>query len=256
MFKGYAALLDVMGFSSMVASENHSRRIEDYLSALNDNPDLRDKNIEYVVFSDSIVVTTANDTDDSLQMIAKACSSVFGAFLKLEIPVRGAITHGSYIRQKTDSGTFVAGRAIVDAYQFEKIQNWCGIMLCPSIVEKVSDLSDRCRLYKVVRTEREAVQRQIDLAPWSAFIQPCDSIPFHGEPSTLYSGFAIPPTNGQVDPRQVRDSLKSGLKSLERLKSIAPDPKAQMKYTAACNWLSELHSRWHHLVMACDQHGL
>jgi hypothetical protein len=247
MRKGYTAFLDVMGFSAMIAGERYAEGITDYLNALKSNLYVDDTNIEYVVFSDSIVITTANETDDSLQKIARACSSVFGALLTREIPVRGAIAHGSYVREKTNSGTFVAGRAIIDAYNFEKIQDWVGVMLCPSVRQKVKDLEDRCKLIDPVGKSQEGLEKIVAKAPWSAFIQPCDKIPFHTEP-TDYSGFAIVPTDGQIDPTRVRNSLKASVGCLERLKTIAPDPKAQRKYDNTLKWIKPIREKWHQLA--------
>jgi hypothetical protein len=73
------------------------------------------------------VPNTANDTEEALKTILERCSRLFGALLANEIPVRGAIE--PYVSEKTDSGRFVAGRAIIDAYHFEAMQNWVSIML-------------------------------------------------------------------------------------------------------------------------------
>jgi hypothetical protein len=145
MLTGYAAFLDVLGFSSMVATEHHSERIDAYLNCLNRIFDKEDgSKIDYVVFSDSIVITTRNDDEESLLALLSRCSTFFGALIASEIAVRGAIAHGSYLTSKTATGTFVAGRAIIEAYTFEQRQDWVGIMLAPSVNARVPDLTERC----------------------------------------------------------------------------------------------------------------
>ena len=243
MITGYAAFLDVMGFSSLVASERHGDRIANYLECLKHSLDIKDAEIEYIVFSDSIVVTTADDNDSSLQKLIQGCSSAFGSFLNEEIPVRGSIAHGTYIRETTPTGTFAAGRAIVEAYQFEARQNWCGIMLCPSVRQKVPDLSERC-VWTRPGKSLEALELENSRLPWTAYLQPCDGIPFHGSGPEQYRGLAIVPTNGQLDPAQLYESLGQSIKSLIRLISIAPDPKAQEKYRVTQAWLEGIRANW------------
>jgi hypothetical protein len=147
MRTGYAAFLDVLGFSALVAGEGHSERINNYLECLSKALDTDDArpSVEYVVFSDSIIITSLGGTDEALQALLRGCSSAFGVMLKKEIPVRGAIAYGTYSSEKTKNGRFVAGRAIVEAYQFEKKQDWVGIMLAPSVRRKVPNLAERCQ---------------------------------------------------------------------------------------------------------------
>jgi hypothetical protein len=248
---GYAAFLDIMGFSSIVLSERHREGIDNYLRCLRSSLDANTgvQQIEYVVFSDSIVITTADDCDVSLQALLQGCSTLFGALLANEIPVRGAIAHGSYVREKTPSGSFVAGRAIIEAYQFEGKQDWVGIMLAPSVIRKVPNLADRCRVEDphVARLMAELIER----LPWAAFVQPCNEIPFHG--SGNYHGFAVVPTNGALDLAALRDSIYQSVKSLERLEALAPSPETQSKHHRSICWLSDIRGGWHRAAFRREQ---
>ena len=106
MHSGYVAFLDIMGFSSLVSGERHAERINNYLDCLRGILEVKTETpqVEYVVFSDSIVVTTADDADASLQALLERCSSLFGALLRNEIPVRGAISHGTYSAKRPIAG--------------------------------------------------------------------------------------------------------------------------------------------------------
>jgi hypothetical protein len=112
MLTGYAAFLDVLGFSSLVAGDRHAERIGRYLNSLTRILDTESKAaaIEYIVFSDSIVITTKDDSEDSFLALIERCSIVFATLLQNEIAIRGAIAHGTFMTSKTNSGTFVAGR--------------------------------------------------------------------------------------------------------------------------------------------------
>jgi hypothetical protein len=62
--------------------------------------------------------------------------------LENEIALRGAIAYGDYRREKNAGGVFVAGKAIVDAYTFERQQDWVGVMLAPTTVRRFSGLKE------------------------------------------------------------------------------------------------------------------
>jgi hypothetical protein len=85
---GYAAFLDIMGFTSRVLSEG-PEGIDTYLECLRLSLDVNGSAplIEYVVFSDSIVVTTADDTLTSLQALLEHFSIRLGVSRVREISV-------------------------------------------------------------------------------------------------------------------------------------------------------------------------
>jgi hypothetical protein len=245
---GYAALLDVMGFTALVYSEDHAQRIEGYLNLLRQILDKRPL-IEYLVFSDSIIITTTDDTEEAFKAILERCSRLFGALLENGIPVRGAISHGSYVSEKTDSGRFVAGRAVIDAYDFETKQNWVGIMLAPAVVRKNSGLKNLCKLPEPSSlTSLADAERRI--RDWAAYAQYYAGIPFH---DGTYEGFSIVPTNASPTPPIMRDELYKNIERLERLKSLAPSPETQAKYNRTINWLRGVHANWHSVASRYDQ---
>jgi hypothetical protein len=256
---GYAALLDVLGFSSLVSSERRNERINDYLKALQEileNTPL----IEYLVFSDSILITTTNDTQDALQAIIERCSRLFGQLLERNIPVRGAIAYGTYVSEKTSSGKFVAGPAIIEAYQFEEQQDWIGIMLAPSVVDKADYLARYCALPPSAKMStggmhaRRAVHERFgseyrefkDHIPWAAHVQPC-GIPFH---EGTYDGYAIVPTTEDPLPTHLVRRLDQSLLTLRRLRSVAPRPEIQLKYKRTIDWLGEVRREWFGIARA------
>lgn len=179
---------------------------------------------------------------------------MFGALLANKIPVRGAIAHGTYVSEKTDSGRFVAGRAVIDAYQFEEKQDWIGIMVAPSVLGKVECLADYCALSALPDYTKgrrgnpmpwpaEAVSAYHglkDRLAWAAHVQRCP-IPFHG---SVYEGYAIVPTIDKPDPINLAEDLKRSLLMLQRLKSLAPSPEIQSKYDRTITWLSQVRGKW------------
>lgn len=249
MKRGFVALLDVLGFSSLVASDGKGEHLNRYLSSLKEalDVDSSDPKVDYVAFSDSIVLTTQDDSEPALQAILLRCSRALGIMLQHKIALRGAIAYGSFFRSKGPSGVFVAGRAILDAHHYEKLQDWVGIMLAPSTIERVPNLAHDCALPadKLDRGQtHEAIRKQIC---WSAFVQSCPAIPFHASPPSDgngYEGFAIVPTDGVAEAEALRDSVEQSLQALARLHSIAPSPSAQAKYKHSQAWLNQIQQKW------------
>jgi hypothetical protein len=248
MVKGYVAFLDILGFTAIVASETPERidRYLDFLKAIFERDGSRF--VDYVVFSDSIIITTHDDTDASLQELLKRCSALFGGLLVQGIPVRGAISHGSFITSKTQSGTFVAGRAIIEAYQFEEKQNWVGIMLAPSVIAKKRDIRNLSEIGGTFQTATDFQRFVSERKPWAAFVQFCERIPFHGTPldDPDYEGLALVPTRGEALFPGMKDTIDASIQALSRLKAIAPDPQAQAKYQRSILWLLRVAGSWRH----------
>jgi hypothetical protein len=192
-----------------------------------------------LVFSDSIVLTTEKDGKEDFEHLLERCSALLSVMLANGIALRGAIAYGSYVAQKSDYGTFVAGKAIIEAYHFERQQDWVGIMLAPSIRERIPDLASLCRR-KVPKTADEwsDLDQRISCAKF-AHSAP---IPFHG--GGEYEGFAVVPTDGIAGFEVPGDDTSASIKHLGRLKSFAPDPAAQAKYARSMKWLEGVGYSW------------
>jgi len=133
-YTGYVAFLDVLGFRELVGRPDSQDRLTQYIGSVDRaiqaaGPEV----LQYVVFSDSVVINSRAGGLGQLEAILRACSTIFRELLRSRIPVRGAIAHGSFLRSNQPNGTFVAGRPIVQAYDYQERQNWVGIMLAPSV---------------------------------------------------------------------------------------------------------------------------
>lgn len=95
------------------------------------------KEIEHVaVFSDTIIVFTENDSEDSLYTICHFTNTVFKLFLFKRLPLRGAIAHGDVILKPSQS--LFVGEGIVTAHELEQSIDALGIVLSPKIVEPLN----------------------------------------------------------------------------------------------------------------------
>src|SRR5258708_17948472 len=254
MKEGYVAVLDVLGFADLAAGDHTGGRMNRYLESVRETMERQE--IDCVVFSDSIVLNAKGEGPEPLAAVAEACSRLLRALLGDGIALRGAIAFGDFVRQSFGESVFVAGRAVIDAYRFEKAQDWIGVMLAPSAVARVPTLRERCNLRVAAGSERADLKAIEERYPWPAFIQPCDEIPFHvsspSEPS-VFDGFAIVPTSGVLEAAEISASIRAAMAKLGWLRAIAPTPGAQRKYQLTQNWLDQVLKLWGHVAYMKEQ---
>jgi len=229
---GYVAFLDVLGFTDLIARDERLDVVGRYVRAVKAAvPTARVTNgLRMVLFSDSIIISTKGDDPDALPPLLEACSRVFGALLGLEVPVRGAIAYGRFIRSVPGEGAaIVAGRPIIEALQWEREQDWVGISLAPSVLRRISGLEERCAS-RTIGSESDLDDLSNRL-PWVAHLLMYSHIPFHAEsPSEPHTvvGFAVIP----LDPtmRTVEDIVPGCDRLTDhamRMLLLGPDPRCQ-----------------------------
>src|ERR1017187_4451730 len=175
----YIALLDVLGFSALVASDRDGVRLGEYLDALTLAVTGHESSatIEYLAFSDTVILTSPDATDEAFNSLVVACARCMNLLLKKQVAVRGAIARGHVLVKKAGNNTFVAGSAVVDAYRYEQLQDWVGIMLAPSARAALPRLEISC--------EVSAPNSDVDVAdlaarlPLAGCLRICHGIPFH-----------------------------------------------------------------------------
>jgi len=146
------AVLDILGFKSI--TENYD--IEDIHSAYKSSIDITlraaqlfpKNNFIYNIYSDSIIVFPKDNKREDLLALIDICRLfLYGVFctsvrtLPIFLPMRGAISIGEFIYTNDTitkrninilaeyNTNILIGKAIVDAYQWEKKQKWIGISL-------------------------------------------------------------------------------------------------------------------------------
>lgn len=145
---GYLAFLDLLGFSSQLTGGSWKQTVDQYFEAMEEATDLCDASVQYVLFSDSLVMTTDDDTPASFEGLLVACALAVYHLLNLGVPVRGAVSHGPYIRTRTPHGTLIAGPPLVEAYHSQRELDWIGVSLSPSVLSAIPDLPSRCDLQR------------------------------------------------------------------------------------------------------------
>ncbi|GLU56394.1 hypothetical protein Dfri01_58550 [Dyadobacter frigoris] len=163
--KRYIAFLDLLGFSSIIDGNDSSEidlliekligeiqlsiayNPERYITGNLDggfSPDLNKARVNSIVFSDTIIFWSNDDSVDSFKSVVEAVSMFFNnAVIGRSWAVRGAITFGdlSYTSYDIANKKFLInqsglyGKSIIDGYDLEGKQEWIGCMVSESAIE-------------------------------------------------------------------------------------------------------------------------
>lgn len=96
-------------------------------------------NIRYAWFSDTFIFYSMDDSKQSAATV-DCISRWFTYFLIIGgIPVRGAISCGSFYADEENKLFF--GEALIEAYEYGEAQDWIGFILCPSAEERLNKLN-------------------------------------------------------------------------------------------------------------------
>lgn len=241
---GYVALLDVLGFRNLVRSDPGGNQIVQYIGAMESA--LLDASVESVIFSDTIVVTKESKDPESLRVLCEVCAKLMLSLLHVDITVRGSIAFGTYLRSTVANSVFLAGDPIIEAFEYEKKQNWIGVTLTPSALRasRAACVEATCNTQL---DRNEAFPDVANYMKWKAHLQRCATIPYRTEDSTAgrpHDGFAIVP-GGDVDFATMALNLKAVVDRLQWLRISAPSPNEQAKYDATLSWIKPFVRTWH-----------
>jgi hypothetical protein len=131
----YIAFLDVLGFSSLVES-NNKEKLEKYFSILEEafkHLDNDRKNIKKLIISDSIILTTP-DTEENFLHIITAIRFLQAALAPHGIWIRGGFTFGD-VYDDNDKNIIV-GKGYIRAYLLEQQAVYPRVIIDPSILAK------------------------------------------------------------------------------------------------------------------------
>lgn len=147
------AFLDVLGFKDKIENYSASELGKKYSSALyfalekysvpgdfsNEasffpNMEQTDKFCINYVFSDSIILTSFDDTEDSCLKLLVFTYRLMRSMIVQGFTIRGGISFGEMFVDINNS--IFVGTALVKAYELESQQNWVGTLIDDNIIEK------------------------------------------------------------------------------------------------------------------------
>jgi hypothetical protein len=93
---GFVALFDVLGFSDRVLRGGLDG-IDAYIRVV-ENTIANPGQVRTILFSDTVVLYTMNDGSSAFDSIISTSSAIFHNLIMARVPVRGAISHGRFVR--------------------------------------------------------------------------------------------------------------------------------------------------------------
>lgn len=227
MEDGYLAFLDVLGFRKNIISHESSKYINEYLSILNRTVsrklERKANTLDYLVFSDSIIITSKGTDFIHFYSMLNICSKLLYSLTFNHIPIRGSIAFGPFLRTSingNNNNMFIAGPALVEAFEFETRQNWIGISLCSSVNDKHYDL-----LKKWTWKDNDTEDYQI-----YKHLYKYNEIPLHSGTNTddYLEGFVVFPKATAYKNSNIKNVF---LDKLNHLKVGTIDPNVRTKYS-------------------------
>lgn len=99
-----------------------------------------DLRLKHIIFSDSIIVTpdlTNHELDSSfIGFFLGFCAILLFRCIENNLPLRGAIGGGEFYWDDR----IILGKALIDAVEFEKEQEWFGAVIAPSALDVIQPL--------------------------------------------------------------------------------------------------------------------
>lgn len=214
------AIIDILGFSNMVRSQRDVERFKErYMSVLT-APEVREKarglDIDYEVFSDTVIVGAGDNTaTQQIIHVLSFCRFLWTWAVVHDFPLRGAMAYGTVLWGEDVK----VGVPIIEAARAEKLQEWIGIMVCPSVL---AVLDQERRETTESLKEHHMVLTDIPIKPAQSF-----------------RGYALRP-----DSAVPGASLEDLCCVLNRQLLLCEELNAQLKYRNALK-----------LLEACSTHG-
>jgi hypothetical protein len=243
--QGFVAVLDVLGFADRITNEAVGDGLDAYIETVVERVE-RYSSVHTILFSDTVVLFTQDDEDNSFRHIISLTSRLTFSLLAKNIPVRGAISHGRFLRSDSEvRGTVIAGRPIVEAHYFESRLQWIGVMLAPSVLRHLPKLPQTFTVSG--RLNDEEPTHYMQRTRRAARIQRCQEVPVESvdQPRGSLEAFAVVPLRPEIGSvGDLTASLEELIEKLQWLKQLAPDPRSQSKYTNSIKWLREILDDW------------
>lgn len=143
----WLACFDILGFRNLMSVDKddpkaYSVRVdyEETIENLEKSCRRYEKGcLDYCWFSDTFLMFTPDDSARSYVVIQFAAKHFIGHCINSRIPIRGAISVGSFMRTR-DNRSFI-GEAFLDAFEYAEDQDWIGLLITPAAIKKAESYS-------------------------------------------------------------------------------------------------------------------
>ena len=131
----WIAYFDLLGTRELLAAGRENDVFDAYDRAVDELQKQRDPTIRHAWFSDSFLMIAPDDSGISFRNIDEVARWFAYFLLCTGVPLRGAI---SCDRSCADFENRVfIGKALVEAYEYGEGQDWIGLILCPTAMNRL-----------------------------------------------------------------------------------------------------------------------
>jgi len=136
----WISYFDLLGMKQLYKTKNHISIFVAISSAIEKFKERATawENVGYAWFSDTFIVYTEDDSAESFGAIDNISRWFFYFLITADIPVRGAISCDAFYADRENDLFF--GEALIEAYEYGELQDWIGLLLCPSAEERLKHL--------------------------------------------------------------------------------------------------------------------
>lgn len=132
----WVGVFDILGFKNMIRQTDQdfprhllTSKLNDLFEAL-DHDVMRHGQLEYMVFSDTIVIFASDLEARSYGWFLLQCRILIEKSIAVRLPVRGAISVGTAFI--SSSPPMIIGPSFLEAHEYCEDQDWVGLLLTPS----------------------------------------------------------------------------------------------------------------------------
>jgi len=132
----WVGVFDILGFKNLIRQTDLefprallTSKLNDLFEAL-DHDVIQHGQLEYMVFSDTIVIFAPDLEARSYGWFLLQCTILINKSIAIRLPLRGAISVGTAFF--SSSPPVIIGPSFLEAHKYCEDQNWIGLLLTPS----------------------------------------------------------------------------------------------------------------------------
>ena len=221
----FVVFFDILGFREMM--NLYQPKLKEYLKTIKETCEGYEEIEDYIVFSDNVVIYMPA-TFNNLSKVIRLCSQLLYKLIHLQIPIRGTISYGQIERDEKGEKRIVSGKPIIDAYDYERKQDWLGIIISPTLhtEEKYYSYLKFNSGGRISDERKEKIDSSVsDVGCYYCWY----AVPYNDENDSL-NAFAIIPHSDPKIPCDI-DITRTGAKIIAEIESLKED----LEYLKACS---------------------
>lgn len=149
----WVAYFDLLGIRALLAEGKELQVFVAYEAALREfqNHSEWAPELQHAWFSDTFIIVAPDDSQESFKRVEYMSRLFAYSLLSSRVPFRGAISCGQFYADFNERVFF--GSALVEACEHGEGQDWVGVVLCPSAIQRLSALGVQLNTFYYVPSD-------------------------------------------------------------------------------------------------------